>query len=143
MEHANNGEPATQSAQAESTATSIPKPTVPRLSGYEITDSGLQYKIVNPGSEKKPTARDTVRVHYRGRLEDGTIFDASYDRGQPAEFPLNGVIPGWTEGLQLVGEGGEIELVIPGDLAYGERGSPPDIPPHATLYFTVELLEVK
>jgi FKBP-type peptidyl-prolyl cis-trans isomerase FkpA/FKBP-type peptidyl-prolyl cis-trans isomerase FklB len=111
--------------------------------GVKTTQSGLQYRIVEPGSDTKPAPSDTVRVHYEGRLIDGTVFDSSYERGQPVEFPLNRVIPGWTEGLQLIGEGGKIELFIPSELGYGARGTPGGpIPPHATLIFDVELLEV-
>jgi FKBP-type peptidyl-prolyl cis-trans isomerase FkpA len=108
------------------------------------TSSGLKYKVVKSGDlNKKPTAANSVLAHYEGWLEDGTIFDSSYDRGEPASFPLNQVIAGWTEGLQLIGEGGEIRLVIPGDLAYGPGGMPPTIPPNATLNFKVELIEVQ
>jgi FKBP-type peptidyl-prolyl cis-trans isomerase FkpA len=110
--------------------------------GFTATASGLKYKIVRPGSGKKPGPSDTVRCHYKGWLDNGKVFDSSYDRGEPAEFPLNGVIAGWTEGLQLVGEGGEIELEIPSDLGYGPAGAPPDIPGGATLHFKVELLKV-
>ncbi|MEZ6065529.1 MAG: FKBP-type peptidyl-prolyl cis-trans isomerase [Planctomycetaceae bacterium] len=109
---------------------------------FQTTASGLQYLIVKPGSSKKPTARDTVLCHYKGWLDDGTQFDSSYDRGEPIDFPLNGVIGGWTEGLQLIGEGGEIELIIPSSIGYGARGMPPVIPGNATLHFKVELLKV-
>ena len=110
--------------------------------GFEATPSGLKYKIVRKGNGKKPTARDSVRVNYKGWLDDGAQFDSSYDRGEPTEFPLARVVPGWTEGLQLVEEGGEIELEIPYQLGYGERGNPPTIPPRATLHFKVELLKI-
>ncbi|MBL4701607.1 MAG: FKBP-type peptidyl-prolyl cis-trans isomerase [Phycisphaeraceae bacterium] len=110
--------------------------------GVQTTDSGLQYKIVTQGEGKMPTAEDTVVVHYTGTFIDGNKFDSSHDRGQPAEFPLNGVIPGWTEGLQLLSIGGKAELTIPGDLAYGPQGRG-EIPPSATLLFEVELLEIK
>lgn len=110
--------------------------------GVKTTPSGLQYKIEKPGSAVKPTANDKVKVHYKGTLIDGNKFDSSYDRNEPIEFPLNGVIPGWTEGLQLIGEGGKIILYIPYDLGYGERGSPPVIPAYSTLIFEVELLNV-
>jgi FKBP-type peptidyl-prolyl cis-trans isomerase len=105
------------------------------------TKSGLQYKIVKKGNGKKPNATDRVRVHYTGTLIDGTKFDSSVDRGEPAEFPLNAVIPGWTEGLQLMDEGSKYILYIPYDLGYGEQpvGS---IPPGSTLIFEVELLQI-
>ena len=114
--------------------------TVPE--GFTATASGLKYRITKESKGRKPKVVNTVKVHYRGKLKNGTVFDESYKRGQPAEFPLSGVIPGWTEGLQLVGEGGTIELIIPGKLGY-PNGQPPTIPPNATLHFTVELLEVK
>ena len=106
------------------------------------TASGLQYKELVAGSGRKPSASDTVTVHYRGTLLDGTVFDSSYDRGEPASFPLSGVIPGWTEGLQLMPVGSKWELVIPSDLAYGPRGTGREIGPNATLKFEVELLEI-
>jgi len=111
--------------------------------GFTKTPSGLAYRILRKSEGKKPTADDTVEVHYTGKLEDGTVFDSSHSRGETATFPLKGVIKGWTEGLQLVGEGGMIELQIPYQLAYGEVGSPPKIPPKATLNFVVELIKVK
>ena len=110
---------------------------------FSTTKSGLKYRIRRKGDDAKPKASSTVKVHYKGWLEDGKVFDSSYDRRDPAEFPLNGVIKGWTEGLQLIGKGGMIELEIPYDLAYGENGRPPRIPPKATLHFIVELLEVE
>ena len=109
---------------------------------FTTTDSGLKYRIVRASDEAKPTAADTVTVHYRGWLDDETEFDSSFARGEPATFPLGRVIPGWTEGLQLVGKGGSIELEIPSDLGYGARGAGSDIPPHATLHFLVELIEI-
>lgn len=109
---------------------------------FTETPSGLKYKILRKSEGTKPTAANTVLAHYRGWLDDGKEFDSSYQRGEPTEFPLGGVIPGWTEGLQLIGEGGMIELEIPAQLGYGERGIPGTIPPNATLHFTVELLEV-
>lgn len=112
-------------------------------SDFTTTDSGLGYKILREGEGRKPTAADSVLAHYKGWLDDGTIFDSSYDRGEPTSFPLSGVIPGWTEGLQLIGEGGEIELLIPSKLGYGPRGMPGAIPPNATLHFKVELIEVQ
>ena len=110
--------------------------------GVQVTESGLQYQVLEEGEGEQPTAGDQVRVHYRGRLIDGTVFDSSYERGQPAEFPLGGVIPGWTEGLQLMKEGAKYRFYIPADLAYGAQGRPPVIPPNATLIFDVELLDV-
>ncbi len=111
---------------------------------FTKTASGLEYRILRKGSDKKPTARDTVVAHYKGWLDDKTVFDSSYRRGQPIPFPLKGVIPGWTEGMQFIGEGGMIELSIPHTLGYGERGTPGGpIPPRAHLHFVVELLKVK
>ncbi len=110
--------------------------------GVKVTASGLQYKIIKAGSAKKAKATDEVTVNYKGTLLDGTIFDSSYDRGQPATFPLNGMIPGWTEGLQLIGEGGKVMLYIPQNLAYGENGMGAVIPPNATLIFEVELMKI-
>jgi FKBP-type peptidyl-prolyl cis-trans isomerase FkpA len=111
--------------------------------GATKTDSGLVVLIENEGSGASPAASDSVEVHYEGTLVDGSVFDSSYARGQPISFPLSGVIAGWTEGLQLMKVGGKAKLTIPYDLAYGERGSPPAIPPMATLIFTVELLDIK
>ena len=105
--------------------------------------SGLRYEIVKPGEGAFPKAADTVKVHYTGTLVDGTVFDSSVQRGEPAEFPLEGVIPGWTEGLQKVNKGGKIKLYVPPHLAYGDDGSKGAIPPGSTLVFDVELLEIK
>ena len=110
--------------------------------GAAKTNSGLAYKILKDGTGKKPTAEDRVEVHYHGTLVDGTVFDSSVERGQPVPFFLSQVIKGWTEGIQLVGEGGKIRLVIPSELAYGEEGAPGKIPGGATLVFDVELLKV-
>jgi FKBP-type peptidyl-prolyl cis-trans isomerase FklB len=111
--------------------------------GVVTLPSGLQYKVITEGSGKQPSAEDTVKVHYRGTLVDGTEFDSSYSRNEPAEFPVGGVIPGWTEALQLMKEGSKWQLVLPPELAYGERGAGPRIGPNATLVFEVELLEVE
>lgn len=110
---------------------------------FQTTKSGLKYRILKASDGRKPTATETVTCHYRGWLDNGNEFDSSYKRGQPASFPLSGVIKGWTEGLQLIGEGGKIELEIPYNLAYGEAGRPPIIPPKATLHFEVELIEIR
>lgn len=110
--------------------------------GVRTTDSGLQYQVITEGRGAKPAATDRVRVHYTGTLLDGTKFDSSVDRGTPAEFALNGVIPGWTEALQLMSVGSKYKLFIPSELAYGENGTPGPIGPNATLIFEVELLEI-
>ncbi len=110
---------------------------------FTTTKSGLKYRILRKSNKEKPKESSTVKVHYKGTLDNGKVFDSSYARGEAIEFPLNGVIAGWTEGMQLVGKGGMIELEIPYDLAYGEEGRPPVIPAKATLHFIVELLEVK
>lgn len=111
--------------------------------GVVTLESGLQYKEITAGTGPKPTAEDTVTVHYRGTLIDGTEFDSSYARNEPATFPLQNVIPGWTEGLQYMSEGSKYELYIPSDLAYGPGGSGPIIGPNSTLVFEVELLKAK
>lgn len=111
--------------------------------GVVVTDSGLQYKEIVSGEGEIPTADKTVVVHYKGTLIDGTEFDSSYARGEPAEFPVTGVIQGWIEALQLMNVGDKFELTIPSDLAYGTRGSGPSIGPNTTLLFDVELIEIK
>lgn len=109
---------------------------------FTETKSGLKYRIRRKSDGRKPAVSDSVLAHYKGWLDDGTEFDSSYKRNEPTDFPLSGVIPGWTEGLQLIGEGGMIELEIPYQLGYGELGNPPTIPPRATLHFVVELKKV-
>lgn len=110
--------------------------------GVSVTKSGLQYEVIKSGSGKTPTTADNVTTHYTGTLIDGTKFDSSVDRGEPATFPVTGVIKGWTEALQLMKEGDKWKLFIPYGLAYGERGSPPRIPPYAALIFEIELIKV-
>jgi FKBP-type peptidyl-prolyl cis-trans isomerase FklB len=110
--------------------------------GVKTLPDGLQYKVITEGKGKSPSATDTVTVNYRGTLVDGTEFDSSYKRGQPATFPVNGVIKGWTEALQLMKEGAKWQLFIPPSLAYGERGAGAVIGPNATLIFEVELIKV-
>lgn len=133
-------------------AAEVPHPQLPAGAGaidpdapqaFSTTGSGLQYRVLRKGAGASPKATNTVKVNYHGWLDDGKVFDSSYQRREAIEFPLNGVIPGWTEGMQLVGKGGMIELLIPSNLGYGARGAPPVIPPNATLHFLVELLEVR
>lgn len=130
----------------------VPLPKMPEGAGkadadapkaFTKTASGLQYRVLRQGTGKKPTAANRVRVNYHGWLDNGNVFDSSYQRNEPIAFGLNQVIKGWTEGMQQVGEGGMIELQIPSDLGYGDRGSPPVIPPKAQLHFLVELLQVQ
>lgn len=111
--------------------------------GVHSTDSGLQYKVLTEGDGPKPSADDRVSVHYKGTLLDGTVFDSSYDRGQPAVFPVTGVIPGWVEAIQMMPVGSKWQLWIPPDLAYGDRGAGPKIGPNALLVFEVELLGIE
>ncbi len=138
--HAQKQTAAASSVKAEGTAFLAENRT---KEGVVELESGLQYKMIKDGKGKSPGPTDEVTVHYAGRLLDGTEFDSSVKRGQPATFPLNRVIPGWTEGLQLIKEGGKAELYIPSDLGYGDRGSPPKIPGGATLIFEIELISVK
>lgn len=111
--------------------------------GVTTLPSGLQYKVITEGKGAKPTLESTVTVHYKGTLVDGKEFDSSYARNEPATFPVKGVIPGWTEAMQLMTEGSKWEIVIPSDLAYGERGAGPVIGPNSTLVFEVELIKVQ
>ncbi|MCH5168683.1 MAG: FKBP-type peptidyl-prolyl cis-trans isomerase [Prevotellaceae bacterium] len=113
-----------------------------KKAGVTVTKSGLQYEVLTEGSGKSPKATDTVRCHYEGRLLDGTVFDSSFERGTPADFGLNQVIPGWTEGVQLMKEGAKFRFTIPYLLAYGEQGAGASIPPFSTLVFDVELIKV-
>ena len=134
-------------------AKEVPHPALPAGAGtidagaaktFSTTASGLQYRVLRKGAGPSPKATSNVKVHYHGWLDGGKVFDSSYQRGESIDFPLNGVIPGWTEGMQLVGKGGMIELVIPSNLGYGKRGTPGGpIPPDATLHFLVELLDVR
>ena len=133
VSHAGHDHPGAESNPADD--------TVPE--GFTATASGLKYRVTKESNGRKPKANNTVKVNYRGKLTNGTVFDESYKSGKPIEFPLSGVIAGWTEGLQLIGEGGSIELIIPSNLGYGAGGHPPAIPPNSTLHFTVDLLEVK
>ncbi|MFM7121136.1 MAG: FKBP-type peptidyl-prolyl cis-trans isomerase [Gammaproteobacteria bacterium] len=110
--------------------------------GVVALPSGLQYEVLTAAEGDKPKAEDTVTTHYEGRLIDGTVFDSSYQRDEPATFPLDRVIPGWTEGLQLMSPGAKYRLYVPAELAYGERGAPGSIPPNSTLVFDVELISI-
>ncbi len=107
-----------------------------------VTESGLQYEVINKSEGDSPNPSSTVRVHYHGTLMDGSVFDSSYERGQPAEFPVNGVIKGWTEALQLMSVGDKLKLYVPYDLAYGEQGAGAAIGPYSTLIFDVELIDI-
>ncbi len=111
--------------------------------GVQVTESGIQYVVMTEAEGDKPVATDTVKVHYKGTFLNGETFDSSYDRGEPAVFPLNRVIKGWTEGLQLMSVGSKYKFTIPSDLAYGPNGNPPRIPGNSVLEFEVELLEIQ
>ena len=111
--------------------------------GVTTLPSGLQYKVIKAGTGKKPKSTDTVTVNYRGTLIDGTEFDSSYRRGEPASFGVSGVIPGWTEAMQLMQEGAKWQVVVPPNLAYGEKGAGPNIGPNATLIFEIELISIQ
>ncbi|WP_310497832.1 FKBP-type peptidyl-prolyl cis-trans isomerase [Sandarakinorhabdus sp.] len=114
-----------------------------RKPGVVSTASGLQYQVIRTGNGARPASSDTVLVHYEGRLVDGTVFDSSYSRGQPAQFPLDQVIPGWTEGVQLMPVGSKYHFVVPPSLGYGAQGAGGVIPPGAVLEFDIELLAVR
>jgi len=141
------------SAEEKEEKKEVPYPVIPEGGGkidknapkvFTKLESGLKYRILRKGVGLVPNATDTVEVHYHGWFAEGKkVFDSSYERGASASFKLNGVIKGWSEGLQLVGAGGMIELEIPSHLAYGKRGAPPTIPPDATLHFLVELISVE
>lgn len=113
------------------------------MANVQTTASGLQYEVITEGTGKRPKATDTVVVHYRGTFPDGKEFDSSYKRMEPISFPLNGVIAGWTEGLQLMTVGSKYKFTIPPQLAYGKRGAGGVIPPNATLIFEVELIDIE
>lgn len=113
-----------------------------RREGVQVTESGLQFEVLTEGSGNKPTRTNTVRTHYHGTLIDGTVFDSSVERGEPAEFPVSGVIAGWTEALQMMNVGAKWKLFVPYQLAYGERGAGGAIGPYTTLVFEVELLDI-
>jgi FKBP-type peptidyl-prolyl cis-trans isomerase FkpA len=138
---ANMNQTSTQVASV-SLATSIALATSAAGADIQTTDSGLQYRVIAEGTGPKPTASDTVTVNYRGIFPDGTEFDSSYSRNQPATFAINRVISGWTEGLQLMSVGSKYIFIIPPELGYGEQGYPPVIPSNATLIFEVELLDI-
>ena len=111
--------------------------------GVMVTESGIQYSVITAAEGDKPAATDTVKVHYKGTFLNGETFDSSYDRGEPAVFPLNRVISGWTEGVQLMSVGSKFKFTIPSDLAYGPNGNPPRIPGNSVLEFEIELLEIQ
>jgi FKBP-type peptidyl-prolyl cis-trans isomerase FkpA len=129
-----------EAATADTSEKAAPEPEAPAT---VTTKSGLQITTLREGTGKSPTRRDRVSVHYHGTFENGEVFDSSVDRGKPAVFPLNRVIKCWTEGLQLMKVGGKAKLVCPPKIAYGKRGSPPAIPPNATLTFEVEILAIQ
>ncbi len=129
-------------AEGEATASEAFLTAAAAEPGAEKLESGLVYREVTPGTGASPTASDVVKVHYHGTLRDGTVFDSSVDRGEPVEFPLGGVIPCWTEGVQKMKVGGKARLVCPASIAYGERGAPPRIKPGAALSFDVELISI-
>jgi FKBP-type peptidyl-prolyl cis-trans isomerase FkpA len=117
--------------------------TVAKEKDVTVTPSGIVIRTITPGTGASPAAEDVVRVHYEGKLINGKVFDSSVQRGEPAEFPLNGVVPCWTEALQTMKKGGKAQIVCPAALAYGDRGAPPDIGPGSTLSFEVELIDIR
>jgi len=139
---AQGGKPDEKAAKAPASPASPAAATAKETGKVTTTASGLQYEVLTEGSGPKPSATDNVTVHYKGTLTDGTVFDSSYDRGQPATFPLNRVIPGWTEGVQLMSEGSKYKLTIPPNLGYGAAGAGGKIPPNSTLIFEVELIKI-
>jgi FKBP-type peptidyl-prolyl cis-trans isomerase FkpA len=136
--------PAAETADSPDDSRTEPGPDDPDApTEFTETATGLKYRILRKGDGRKPTAADSVKCNYRGTLDDGSEFDSSYSRGESISFPLTDVIAGWTQGLQLVSEGGKIELEIPYQLGYLEAGNPPKIPPRSTLHFIVELIAVQ
>ena len=140
VDAARSGDPATPAAGSDNSAYLAQHKG---KSGVKTTASGLQYEILTEGTGPMPTAADVVAVHYEGKLLDGTVFDSSVARGQPATFPLSNVIPGWTEGVQLMHTGSKYRFTIPPELGYGARGAGGVIPPNAVLVFDIELLGVE
>jgi len=144
---ANAAETVAEVSATETAAASAEEPAVKvavDTTGYTTTSTGLKYKVVTEGKGAKPTAADVVKVHYTGKLLSGEVFDSSVERGEPATFPLNRVIAGWTEGVQLMSPGAKYQFIIPAELAYGSTGTPGGpIGPNETLYFEVELLDIQ
>jgi FKBP-type peptidyl-prolyl cis-trans isomerase len=140
---ANNADPAAANNAAPAAGNNAAPAAANKETGkVTTTASGLKYEVLKEGEGPKPSATDNVTVHYKGTLTDGTVFDSSYDRGQPATFPLNRVIKGWTEGVQLMSPGSKYKFTIPPELGYGAAGAGGKIPPNATLIFEVELIKI-